>query len=56
MREEELAYQRVQRCQGRLYEGLYDSRKDVSGEVRLLNPSYGDDDPQARRFSLIEVD
>ena len=57
LREEELAYMRTQMTQGKLYEGLYDSRKDTcGGAIQLLNPRYGEDDPIARRFSLIEVD
>ena len=58
LRDEELAYLRVQATQGELYEGLYDTRKEHRGvyQVQLLNPRYGEEDPVARRFSLLEVD
>lgn len=44
---------------GRLYDGMYDSRRTPAprpSRVQLLNPAIADEDPIARRFALLEVD
>jgi hypothetical protein len=46
---------------GRLYEGLYDGRVSLFSaarlsRVRLLNPNCLDDDPESRRFALLEIE
>jgi hypothetical protein len=53
LRDEELAYRKVQMLQGELYEGLFDDRGP-----RLLNPAFlgGGDDATMRRFAQLEIE
>ena len=45
---------------GQLYGGLYGERRDgdapARGKVRLLNPSFTDEDATSRRFAQLEID